>query len=535
MVAQNIAELIENRVTLEIEGIDRMYLNAYQPRLQAEAMAAGFFKKHRNALVVSPALMGQMSHAFRKQIDRFAAGLKIELLHFKPGQRKDDVAQERLRDFGSEEGVVFIGIAQEKFSTFRHRKKRNEKTGKSYVWLHRGTVMCNHFYFYLVDEDFGPMFIKFSSYFPYTGRVCINGHEYAKRQLDKEGIAYEALDNGFLSCENPQRLQEILDDLDERKIEMVFRKWLRRLPHAFTEEDVEAGYRYQLSILQAEFALTQVFDRPLSGRHFFEEVIRENLDLGRPEKVSLIFDRRVTKRTPGRFRTRVITDGVIPSLHVSYKNSKIKQYFKLQRALRTETTINNTRDFGIGKLLRNLPALRRIGFSANRRLLDVQRLSHDCMTGEEEFQELNRTVEVDTQRGGALKFGDPRAMALMTGISLFSAVPEGFSNASLREQVALLMGKEPGSYKPNQMTYDLRRLRLHGLIRRVPGSWRYRVTPKGIRAAFFVSKVYARILRPGLSPVAPTFPNKRRTPLHSALRQLNAAVDTIVQEARLAA
>ena len=152
------------------------------------------------------------------------------------------IAQERLRDFGRDEGVVFIGIAQEKFSTFRSLKKLNEKTGKRYDWLCRGMVMCNQFYFYLVDEDFGPMFIKFSSYFPYTGRVCINGHEYAKRQLDKEGIAYEALDNGFLSCENPQRLQEILDDLDERKIDMVFRKWLRRLPHPFTDRNLGKNF-----------------------------------------------------------------------------------------------------------------------------------------------------------------------------------------------------------------------------------------------------------------------------------------------------
>ena len=111
------------------------------------------------------------------------------------------------------------------------------------------------------------------------------------------------------------------------------RKWFARLPHPFTPAYQKAGFRYQLSILQAEFARTQVFDRPLSGRYFFEEVIRENLDLGRPNQVSLIFNRRVTRRTPGSFRTRVITEGVTPSLHVSYKWSKIKQYFKGEKGL----------------------------------------------------------------------------------------------------------------------------------------------------------------------------------------------------------
>jgi hypothetical protein len=134
--------------------------------------------------------------------------------------------------------------------------------------------------------------------------------------------------------------------------------------------------------------------------------MRENLDLGRPDQVQLIFNRRVTKRTPGRLRTRVLTDGVTPSLHIDYKRSRIKQYHKEGRAPRTETTINDPRDFGIGKRLLNLSALRRLGFQANRRLLDVQRISQDCAIGEEAFQKVTGPVEVDGQRASALRFAD---------------------------------------------------------------------------------------------------------------------------------
>src|SRR5438445_1202661 len=245
--------------------------------------------------------------------------------------------------------------------------------------------MFNQFYFYGIDADFGPFFLKFCTYFPYNAKLCINGHEYVKRQLAKEGIAFEPLDNGILSCTNPKRLQQICDSLSATKIDALLRKWLAKLPHPYTAKDRKAGHRYQVSILQAEFSLTQVLDRPQTGRIFFEEVIRENLDLGRPDQVQLIFERRVSKRTPGRFRTRVLTDGVIPSLHVDYKNTKIKQYHKAGRALRTETTINDTRDFRLSKRLTNLPALRQIGFSANRRLLGVQRLSHDPIRGAQAF------------------------------------------------------------------------------------------------------------------------------------------------------
>src|SRR5213078_5253422 len=158
-----------------------------------------------------------------------------------------------------------------------------------------------------------------------------------------------------------------------------------------------AGYRYQLSILQAEFALTQVLDRPLTGRCFFEEVIRENLDVGRPDQIQLIFNRQVTRRTPGGFRTRVLTEGVVPSLHVDYKKSKVKQYHKEGQALRTETTINDTYDFEIGRSLSNLPALREIGFAANRRLLRVESLSHDCLIGEDQLHAVTSPVLVENQ------------------------------------------------------------------------------------------------------------------------------------------
>jgi hypothetical protein len=213
---------------------------------------------------------------------------------------------------------------------------------------------------------------------------------------------------------DPKRVQALCDGLSENKMDELLRKWLRKLPHPFTSKDRQAGYLYQISILQAEFSLTQVLDRPVTGRVFFEEVIRENLDIGRPNQVQLIFDRRLSRRSPGKFRTRVITDGVVPSLHVDYKNSRIQPYHKEGRALRTETTINNTRDFGIGKLLKNLPALRQVGFQANRRLLEVQTISHDCSIGEDAFDQVVRPIRIDGQRASALPFGDARVQALLS-------------------------------------------------------------------------------------------------------------------------
>jgi len=535
MIEQTLKELLEDKVELDIEGIDRLYLNAYQPRLQTGGGVVGFFREHRGAQVASTTLMAPMSKEFVKRIHTFAKQHGIEMVRFSKGQRKDEVTLARLKAFRETEGVLYIGVAQEKFAGFRVMKKLSERGGTTFPWLYRSTVMCNQYYFYLVDEDFGPLFIKFSSYFPYTARICLNGHEYAKRQLEKAGIAYDALDNGIRTCADPAHLQQILDGLDEIRIEAVVRKWFARLPHPFSPADRAAKYRYELSILQAEFARTQVFDRPLSGRHLFEEVIRENIDLGRPEKVSLIFDRRITKRTPGRFRTRVLTQGVIPSLHVSYKHARIKQYFKEDRALRTETTINNTRDFAIGRRLHNLPALREIGFAANRRFLDVEKISQDCQLGEAVFDQVNRPQVVDGQRASALSFGEPRAMALFQALCLFMLLPQGFRNATLRTHVAQLMGESPSEYKPGRMTYDLRRLRLHGVIIKIAGTHRYQVTDQGIRICLFLTKVHNRIIRPGFSQLMDGCPKAPNRPIANAMHQLDRSMEQLIDKAKLAA
>jgi hypothetical protein len=308
---QSLATLLRHHVPLEVEGIARMYLNVYVPKLPSDRGVVTFFRFHRGAKFASTALRDPLTKVFVAAMEAFARKKGVELLVFAKNQRKEDLAHEYLARFEGEEGILFIGKAQEKATVCRTERRRNPQTGRSYAWLSRTTAMLNHYYFYGVDRDCGPFFLKFCSYFPSHARLCIHGHEYLQRPLKKEGIAYEALDNGLLCCENPQRMQELADGLSQQKIAALLHKWLGLLPPPFPQEEHDAGYRYDLSILQAVFSLTQVLDRPLTGRLFFEEVIRENLDIGRPNQVQLIFERRINQRTPGRFRTRVITQGVI--------------------------------------------------------------------------------------------------------------------------------------------------------------------------------------------------------------------------------
>ena len=346
------------------------------------------------------------------------------------------------------EQVLYAGVAQEKQKVFRTSKRRNPVTGATYPWLVPGSGVVNQYYFYCVDEDFGPVCVKFSGYFPYTGRLIINGNEYAKRQAAKAGIGFVPLDNAFAAVDDVAAVQAICDGLDQGKITALAAKWLAILPHPFTADDTAAGYRYELSVLQAEFSLTQMLDSPVTGRIFFEQLIRDNLDIGRPDQVGLVFGRQIIRKgkraTPGRFRTRVITEGVTPSLHVDYKNSKIKQYHKLGKALRTETTINDTTDFGVAKGLSHLPELKEIGFTASRRLLDVQRISHDPADGAAALAALtNPVISPSGTRTAGMPVTSPRVQALLAAICAFRLLPNGFTNRDLRTHLAPLLGLDP--------------------------------------------------------------------------------------------
>jgi hypothetical protein len=534
MMTTNIASILETEVGLSIRCLDRLYLHGYVPILQTSGQLYTFLHDHLGQPIPSPALFPPLHDRFVRAVRAFAQEQDLPIIPFERGQRKDDLAAQYRAHFEAREGVVFIGVAQEKMSSFKAQKVMGAQGGISFTFT-RQPVAVNHYYFYLHDREWGPAFLKIGTYLPYPVKLCLNGHEWAKQQLRRAGIAFTSLDNGFLSCEQPERLQALCDRLGPADVQAFFDRWSGRLPWPLTRADRAAGYQHRLSLWQVEVSLTQVFTRPLLGRHFFEEVIRENLDLGRPDRVSLLFPTRWTRRTPAPshgYRTRVITAGVAPSLHLEYKHSHVKQYFKEERALRTETTINDPTDFRLRKGLASLDQLRTIGDTINQNLLTHERVSHTCALPQDAFDRLQQPTVEAGQRAPALRFGDPRVLALFQGLCHFAHLPEGFRNRDLRPLVASLLGRDLTTYSAGAMTYDLRRLRLKGLIQRLPHTTRYTVTPFGLQVALFFSRVHLRILRPGAAALADPSPILSH-PLRQAFTKVSAALADLCAAAQL--
>jgi hypothetical protein len=527
----NVAEIIKDHVTLEVRCIDRLYLNAYVPRLQTSGGVIDFLVRACHQKIASPAIFGQITTAFKTQLRAWADAHRVPWVEFRKGERKDAVVQ-RYRDrFGKPHGVVLIGVAQERASTWSATKQRHGRF-VDFVYF-RKSVCVGHYYVYVIDPEWGPAFIKICGYAPFAVKICLNGHEWAKRQLQRQRIRFTALDNGFLSCANPDTLQTICNQLGQADVDAFFARWQAQLPWPLTPAHQACGFTHQLSMLQVEVSLTQVFDRPLRGREFFEGVIRDNLDLGRPDHVQLLFPRKITRATPGRFTTRVITTGVNPSLHIAYKRCHIKQYFKEERALRTETTFNDTYDFGIGRRLSNLSYLRTLGDHINRRVLETESLAHDCGLAPAQLADLVQPTQTpEGQPAPALKFGQPRVTAVLNALCHFLWTADGLTNAQLRPLVASLLGT---SYTTRQMGYDLRRLIRKGLLKRLDQQKRYVLTPYGRRVALFLTKVHARVLRPGLQALDLTFTAQTPPLLRATFTALDHAIEAHIAEAQLGA
>lgn len=533
------AEVLSGHVRLEIRSVDRMLLLLRQPRLQYGAGIHGFFCRHRGWRFVSSALMRAMTESFTAELHHYIASRDLDLIHFKKDQRKDDVAKAYLADHDGTERILFVGRAQERTAVWRTRRRRDPDTGRTYPWLFKESAMVNHWYVYGFDRDFGPFFIKFCGYFPFSAQIYLNGHEYAMQQCRRAGIAFTAADNAFVTVADPDAVQAICDGMTSERISRFVGKWLARLPHPFTIEDDEADYGWELTVQQVELATTQVLDTAAAGRIFFDQLIRDNLDIGRPDKVRIVFDRLIRRRgkarTPGSFRTQVVTAGVDPYLYLYYKKTQVKQYLKQGAALRTETTINSPADFGIGKSLTHLPALEQVGYTANRRLLDVQRLSHDPATGHAALTALTQPVVSDTgTRIPALRYTDPRVQALLAVCATLALLPAGFTNRDLRHHLAPLLGLTPEAMTSGQTSYDLRRLRAHGFITRIEGTRHYRLTPTGLAHALFLTRLARRFLIPGMAQITDPQPLPGNR-LRAASRAYQTAIDDLARSAHLAA
>ena len=298
----NINEVLDGHVSLEVECIDRLYLNAYVPNLQVGGQVANFLTQHLGFPIPSPVLMEKIGNRFRRDVKAFAAANNVPILTLKKPDRSrwDDRKLDHVRPFmdraeaEGRSGVVAIVQAQE-FQWVFSAKRRERSPGVVWFDFVKEDRRVGMYYFYVLDDEFGPGFIKVCTYFPYPSKVWLNGHEWAKRQARHVGLSFGELANGFSSCEDQAALQRICDRLGPRDIEAFFERWTSVIPTPLTDADRAAGYWWELSMRQVEVSRTLVFDDPRRARGFFESLVQDNIGIGRPEQVAMVFARQLRR------------------------------------------------------------------------------------------------------------------------------------------------------------------------------------------------------------------------------------------------
>ena len=281
------AEMVAGHVVLDISCLDRVYLNGYVNKLQTPGGVVYFFHDHRGKPIVSPALFEPIGEKFRKDMNAWAQANGIPVIRFKAGERKAEVMAPYL-DAAAASGrsqVAAVGCAQEFQLVWTARKRATDPGACPQFSFTKEQRRVSVFYLYIFDEQMGPGFIKACSYFPYPVKVWVNGHEWAKRQAAAAGISFTALSNGFASASDPAGLQAICDRFGPGTVQVWFERWMSRIPLPLTDADRDAGYWWELSMRQVETSRTLVFDGDCHARAFFESLLRENMDLGRPENV----------------------------------------------------------------------------------------------------------------------------------------------------------------------------------------------------------------------------------------------------------
>ena len=532
------AQVLSGHVRLEIRCVDRMLLTFRQPRLQYGQGIHGFFCHHRGNQFVSSALMRPMTERFAADIRHYIDVRGLDLVRFAKGQSKDQIARRYLAGHDGGEQLLFAGVAQEKTRIWRTRQRTDKMTGRRYPWLCQEQAMVNHWYFYGFDADFGPFYVKFCGYFPFTGQIYLNGHEYAMRQCVKDGIGFTALDNAFGATDDPAAVQRICDGLTDQEIYRFAGKWLARLPHPFTRADEDADYRWQLSVQQVEFSTTMALDRPVR----------------RADLLRAADPRQHRYRPPGQGQHRLRPPD--PAARQEPHPRQLPHPGHHQRGLSLPVPVLQE-DSGQAvpegregapyrdhdqpaarlqdrKELTNLAALAEVGYTANRRLLDAECISHDPAAGAAALDALTSPVisPACTYIPG-MRFTSHRVQALLSACCALALRPAGFTSRDLRHYLAPQLGKTAEDMTSGQISYDLRRLRAHQIIQRIPHSRSYQVTPEGLSIALFLTRVTQRFLIPGLAQLTGTGPPG--SPLRQADRAYKAAITSLAQQASIIA
>ena len=519
---------------------DRILLNGLIQPFQQPERVVGFFSAYRDQYPVSRDVLRDIAEQFQNWVKNRSAQWNVPILEA-PAGRRDEFVEPYFRRAqpdqvvailkGREPARILIAIG-------------NKKDNRWHLQLtQRWIVQYN---FYVNDRHWGRMFIRMSPYFPFSARLCLNQHHWLAHRLTEEDIDFQQTTNAFLRCRNPKRLQELADSLSPRDLLLCGRKWLNGFTPFFTEKErKQAGCQHRLFFAQLEFCDNLIFYRRAALDELGERLLDANRTLGQPNKITVIFGRKITKQYRGKLQT-VLEDIHLPNpvIRSHYGHGFIKQYVRDHLLLRTEPATNNVTDYAVKKSIDHLPELQQKLSSIVDNYLNVQQDILETFVDRGQLRQLSQpTLLPNGKRIPGLKLDHPRQLALMHALLRFSHIAAGntFTTAELHPQTAEALGTSIDHYCLSSLRYDLSKLRAKGLVEKIPHSRRYRLLPDGYRICLVFLKLFERIYAPLTAGLLRPFPadhklqHQRLSQLDRLYQRVTAALDDLVRAVGLKA
>jgi hypothetical protein len=524
----------KDNITFHYRCFDRILINACIQTFQDPVRIVYFFRDFRQTDPVSRDLLRDIADQYQNWVTNRSLNWNVPILDDPEGRRDDFMESFFIKEQRPDQ-IVAIIKAREPANILVSIGKKN---GPCHLEFKRRWV--NHFNFYLNDSKFGRMFLRVCPYFPFPARIYLNQHYWLANHMHQEGIRFRQCANAFVSCSDPKRLQQLADSLLPYDLIKCGQKWLTCLVPFFTvRERASAGCHHRLFLSQIEYSNNMVFRRRAALDAISERLLDANRSIGRPDKISVIFGRRVTKRFGDTLQTTIhdLHFGN-PVIRTDYKKDSVKQYVRDHRLLRTEATSHNLWDFGVGKSVENLPKARKTLRQITERYLDVQQDILETFVNRRQLLRLSQpTITSSRKRIPGLKLDNPRLLAVMQAVVRFCnlAIGDSFTTKQIHPLVAQALGCSVDEYKLSSLRYDLSKLRGKELVQKVSRSRRYKLLPEGYRLCVVFLKLFEKIYAPLtaglLAPFAgdSNLPTTKTTRLDKLCRAVVTALDKLVR------
>jgi len=497
---ETFAKLFERFLSFVYHCFDRIVIQGYLPLLTRPEHIVHFFRDVHGQYPITPEVLAKRTPEYRAWVEGYARNHKIPILQAEKGVSKEDAVQPYLQrmERRNQHGVYCIFRGMEMGSTFSSRMPKFSTDDPDYRIIRRVPSRFLHYYFYIRDPVIGPLSMCVGTYLPFQTTYYLNGHNFIEIQLRQQGVAFRKDDNAFLSTADPKALQAAADKLSAAIIEKRLNHWSWLLCPKFSEKDRKAvNLQRECSINQIEYCRNFIFKRHFPIHKIFERSCELGLFRLSADKVAHIFGVRVSKRLRGKlYSVLEKLDHGHHVMRIYCKNLLGRMYEKFSTFLRLEVCVNRMKDLGLNKGLKNLEHLRRKLVATTARFAAFEAQSLNVHVDFPLFQKMALPVTSGKTKIAGIKIHDTRMMRLMEVLLHGGTQLNGWRTVDIHQAILASFGLAADRYTLNQLRYDLRKMKAHGLLERNGKRYLYRLTDKGAKAALMFVLLHSRVCGP---------------------------------------